>query len=220
MELQNLKVTARTGKGKGPAGRLRREGVVPLVLYGGDGETVSLSVDGKELSHLLHGKGGEHAVVQLEVEGKPEWNTPALVKDVQHHELRGHVLHADLLRIRLDEKIQTAVPINLVGRAKGIIDGGVIDHVLREVEIECLALDVPEFLEIDITELNIGESLKVEDLPGSEKFAFLTELDRAVVAIHAPRVAETKAEEGEEIEALEGEEGEGAGKEEGEKKED
>lgn len=215
MELHKLAVSPRNeGTGKGASHRLRQSGQVPLVLYGGDKDTVSLQVDAKEFSHLVHGRGGEHAIVQLECEDQPDINSPAMLKAVQHHPVRGDVLHADFLRIRLDERIHTVVPIVLTGQAKGVVEGGVLDHQLRDLEVECLALEVPEQISADISGVAIGESIHVSDLQVPANVTVLTEPERAVATVLAPRVVEEAEAEGEE-EAIEGEEGKPAEGEEG-----
>ncbi len=208
MELHKLTIDVREdANGKGAARQLRRSGQIPVVLYGGNKEPVSVQVEEKEFIHLIHGRGGEHAIVQLECGADPGLNSPAILKEVQHHPIRGDVLHADFMRIRLDERLQTLVPIVLTGQAKGVVEGGVLDHQLREVEVECLALDVPEQIELAVDDVGIGEGLHVSDLQVSDNVTILTESDRSVMAILAPRVVEEEAPEGEEVEGVvEGEE--------------
>lgn len=207
MELQSLKVQARQSDGKGAARRLRREGQVPLVLYGGEKAPVSLTVEERVFERIVHGRGGEHAVVQLEVDGKSELNGPAILKAVQHHPLRGHILHADFMRIRLDVRIQTVVPVHLVGQPIGVQEGGVLDQILREVEVECLALDVPEAITIEVREMKMGDAIHVSDLVVPENVTLITEPDRTVASVAAPRaVKEATAEEAEAAEGAEGEE--------------
>lgn len=230
MELQNLKVRRREAVGKGPARRTRASGDVPGVLYGGDGEPVKLSIDIRDFIHLVHGAQGEHAILQLEVEDAPDLSGPAMLKEVQHDPIRGDILHADLLRIDLKQKIHTVVPVRLEGHAIGVVEGGVLDHQCREIEVECLPMDVPEYIGIDIRGLSIGDSFHVADLHIPANVDLLTSTERAVVAVLAPRViaeptpAEEEAAlaEGEAAEGEEGgekEEGEG-GKKEEEKDED
>lgn len=194
MELQELKVTSRTAKGKGPARRVRSAGEVPGIVYGGDGEPVQLQANARALHKLLHAAGGEHAIVQLRFDGDSSLDSPALVKEVQHHPVKGHVLHADFMRIRLDEKITTSVPIKLVGNPVGVVNGGVLDVQLREVEIQCLALEVPEFIELDISGLEIGASVHVDALVPPAGIDIVSEGERTIAAIHAPRVAKESAE--------------------------
>lgn len=206
MDLQSLKVCTRGESGKGFARRTRMAARVPAVLYGSGQDSVRLSVDYRIFDHLLHGKQGEHAIVQLDVEDSPDLSGPAMVKEVQHHPVRGDVIHADFLRIRLDEKIRTVVSIRIEGQAKGVVEGGVLDHQLREVEIECLALDAPEFFAVDVADLEMGQTLHADAIAVPEGVTLLTGLDRALVACHVPRVhVEEEAAEGE-VAAVEGEE--------------
>jgi large subunit ribosomal protein L25 len=196
MELQALKVTKRAAGGSSAAGRTRRTGVVPAVLYGGGHAPASLSVNLRAFESLIHhSRGGEHAIVRLEVEDAPELDTPALLKEVQHDPLRGSVIHADFLRIRLDERIETVVPIRLIGQAPGIAEGGVLDHQLRDLEIECLALDVPEEVVVDVSNLHMNDSIHVSQLTVPENVSVRSDPERPVVAVHPPRVIKEAAPE-------------------------
>lgn len=190
MELQYLNVSLRDGSGKGPARRTRAQGLVPAVIYGGEGDAISVNIDRRLFEVLVQGRYGEHALVQLEVKDRPEISSPALLKDVQHHPVNGRIVHADFMRIRLDERIQTVASVVLIGLSRGIVDGGVLDQQMRALEIECLALEVPEKIEVDITELGIGHSITVSGLTVPEGVTVLSDPDRPVVTIHAPRVAE------------------------------
>lgn len=164
-----------------------------------------IAVGRKTFEHLIHGKQGEHAIVKLDFQDNPDLNGPAMIKDVQHHPVRSTVVHADFLRIRLDERLRTMVSVVIVGRAKGLLDGGVSDQQLHEIEVECLALDVPDSITVDITELAIGDSVHVADLKTPDGVDIVMDPERTVIAIHAPRVI-TDEVEGEEGAA--GEEGE------------
>ena len=221
MELHKLAIESREeADGKGAIQRLRMTGQIPVVLYGGNKEAVSAQVNAKEFVQLIRGRGGEHAIVQLECKSKPDLNSPAMLKAVQHHPIRGEVLHADFMRIRLDERIQTVVPLVLIGQAKGLVEGGILDHQLRELEIECLALEVPEQITVDVSDVGIGDVIHVADVHVPANVTLLTGTDRAVVAVLAPRVVEeapvaeeAEAAEGEEAKGAEGEGGEASGKE-------
>lgn len=194
MELQTLKVGKREGTGSGPAGRMRRAGSFPGILYGGGQDPVGLQLDLREFSRLVHGRGGEHAIVQLEVADYPSLGGPAMLKQVQHHPVRGQVIHADFQRIRLDERITTLVPVVLVGRSPGVAEGGVLDQMLREIEVECRALEVPAELSVDVSALGMGDSIRVAAVTAPENVTIVTDPDRTVVAIHAPRaVVEAEA---------------------------
>ncbi len=210
MELQTLNVRTRSASGKGAAHQTRCGESVPTVLYGGGQDSVSLAVNKKELLKVLHGRGGEHAVLQLAVVDKPELSGPAMIKEVQHHPLKGQVLHADFQRIRLDERITTLVQVVLVGQSPGVVAGGVLDQQLRELEVECLALEVPEKIEVDVSQLNLGDSIHVSAVQTARGVAIITDPDRTVAAVHVPRSLTS----GEETAAKEGE-GEGEAKVEG-----
>jgi len=195
MELQSLKVMTRRADGSSGARQTRRTGIVPAVLYGGGKGPASICVNLRAFESLIHhSRGGEHAIVRLEVEDAPELDTPALLKDVQHDPLRGGVLHADFLRIRLDERIETVVPIRLVGLAPGIAESGVLDHQLRDLEVECLALDVPEEIVVDVSNLHMNDSIHVSELVVPSNVTVLSDLDRPVVAVHPPRVIKETVE--------------------------
>ena len=200
MELQTLKAATRTQRGKGPAGRERKAGNVPGVLYGGGGDAISLKLDAREFERLVH-SGGEHAIVQLSVEDQPDLSSPAMLKAVHHHPVRGEIMHADFQRIRLDERLTTLVSIEIVGQSKGIVEGGVLDFQLRELEIECLALEVPEKIDVDISDLGIGDSIHVGQIQAPDGVTIVTDLTRNVVAVHAPRVVKSAEEEAAEAEA-------------------
>jgi large subunit ribosomal protein L25 len=202
MELQTLKVQIRHGNGKGKARQTRREGYVPGVVYGGGKDPVSVRMNARDFFRLTHGRGGEHAILQLEVEGDAAQSGPAQLKAIQRHPIRGQAIHADFLRISLDERITTMVPVQIEGRAPGVVEGGMLEVVLREIEVECRALEVPEALILDVSELELGQSLPVSALVAPENVTIVTDPERTVVSIHAPRVAEEAAEaaEGEEAE--------------------
>ncbi len=195
MQLQTLKTKVRETGRKGLAAHTRNTGFVPAVMYGARKEAVSLAVERKALEKILHTEGGMHAVVQLDFEDAPEHSSPALLKEVQRHPYRERLVHADFMRIRLDERVHTRVTVVLKGRAKGVIDGGVVDQQIREVEIECLALEIPEHIEVDITNLGMGESIHVADLVVPEGVTVVTDAELGIAAIHAPRVLKTAEEE-------------------------
>jgi large subunit ribosomal protein L25 len=218
MELQEFKVKARTMTGKGPARQARMRGDIPGVIYGGGEANVSLTVDYRSFVHLLHSRYGAHAVLKMDIEGNPESNTNTILKDIQYDPITGDPLHVDFQRIRLDEKIQTTVAIELEGQPEGVKEGGMLDHIMRTVDVECLALETPERFVLDVGHLNIGDSVTVAELTIPGNVTLLTDTELTVAAVHAPRVAEEEeeaAEEGEEMaepevigEASEGGEGE------------
>ena len=209
MELQSLKAATRESGAKGKARQERRDGNVPGVLYGGDGGPVTLTINAREFVKLIQA-AGSHALVQIDVSNDAAASGPALLKDVQYHPVRGNAIHADFQRIRLDERITTLVPLHFIGHCKGLVDGGVLDYQIRELEIECLALEVPESIDVDITDLGIGDHLYVSSIVVPENVAIITATDRSAVACHAPRAVKEEtpgaAAEGAEGAAKEGKE--------------
>ncbi len=179
-----LTVTPRTPDGSRSTRRLRRQGLVPGVIYGGGTEPISFAVDARELRHALHGVG---AVLEVQIDGK---STPAVLKNTQRHPLRGETTHVDLLRVDLSKPIQAVVAIELLGgeEAPGIKEGGILDQPTREVNVEALPTDIPESIQIDVSHLDIGDSvtLAVATVPSG---VTLLDDDGAVVAsMLAPRL--------------------------------
>ncbi len=202
MDIATIKAQTRQTNGTGVARKARTKGLLPGSLYGGGAEPVSMALDSHDFEMLIHhSRGGEHAVLKMEFADAPQLNTAVLVKAVQHHPLRGQMIHVDFLRIRLDERIETVVPVEVTGQAPGVVEGGVLDHPLRELDIECLALEVPEAILVDVSALQIGESIHVRDLVVPQGVTVLTDPERPVAAVLAPRVE--AVEEG--AEAAEGE---------------
>jgi large subunit ribosomal protein L25 len=190
--------------------RLRREGRVPGVLYGGGEEPVPFAVDERELRHALAARG---AVVELQVDGSA---TPAVLKDTQIHPVRGETLHVDFLRVNLRQAISAIVGLEFVGAedAPGVKEGGVLEHVTREVNIEALPTDIPEAIQVDVSAMQINDTLTLAAVTAPQGVTLLDDLDETVVATLTPPSIDAAAEE----EALEEETervGEGAGEEEG-----
>lgn len=185
-------ITARSrdGRGKGAARQTRRDGRIPGVLYGHGEDSVPLSVDAHELQKLVHAISIENTIVDLDLgSGEPY---KVLIRELQRHPFRDEFVHIDFFHVAMDEKIQVEVPIVLVGTPTGVKNkGGVLDHQLRELEVFCLPGSIPEKIELDVSDLDIGDSIHVSDiqLPDVE---ILTELDRAVVAVLAPTVMEVE----------------------------
>lgn len=174
----------RAATGKGPSHADRRSGQVPAVLYGeGVAVPLHLVVERGQLEKLLtsHGEG---SIVTLQVEG--EGDRPAMIKEVQHHPVRGNVIHVDFQGISLRKKIRTALPLTLKGTPEGIKEGGVLQHQLREVEVECLPQDLPEHLVADISKLGIGDTLFVRDLEVPPAIKLLTEENEVIATVLPP----------------------------------
>jgi large subunit ribosomal protein L25 len=201
-----VKLTAevREGVGKGAARKIRGQGKVPAVLYGPQVDAQRVSVDERELWHALHTDAGMNVLIDLQVDGEGYLTLP---REVQRDIVRGTLLHVDFLRIRRDVAIQVDVPIQLVGESHGVKEGGVVEHHLWELRVECLPTDVPESIEADIRRLGIGDSLHVSDLPPPPKCTVLTAPDETIVSVVPPPVLELPEEApAEEEEAVEGEE--------------
>jgi large subunit ribosomal protein L25 len=213
MKLESLKVRTRSTRGKGPARRLRVGGEILGVIYGEGQEPLPVALNAKIFSKLVQ-DAGSHALIEVDVSDSPDANGPTMLKAVDRHPIHGHILHVDFLRIDLSKRIQTVTPLALTGQPVGVVQGGVLEHQLRELEIECLALDVPEKIEVEVSQLEIGDSVHVSDLVVPENITVLTTSARVVVAVHTPKVVDAGEE------AVEGEEGESADgdKDESEKK--
>jgi len=188
----NLQVATRTETGKGAARSLRRQGKVPGVIYGHNRQAEALAVDSLALKKMLIGISAGTAVLDVVVDGRPA--VKALIREIQRDSVRpAEILHLDLYEVRADEKVTLAVPVHLIGVPDGVRNfGGVLDHVLREVEIEVLPADIPEFVELDVTALTIGHSLFVRDLK-VDKAEILNDPDTPVCTVVAPRTEEAPA---------------------------
>ncbi len=179
-----LSITARDIEGSRANRRLRRTGRVPGVLYGGDGDPLSFSVDERELRHALHGSG---AVIELSLDGE---TATAVVKDQQRHPIRGEAMHIDFVRVRMDVAIQTTVMLDLVGvdDSPGTSEGGVLEQQLRELNVEALPGDVPETIEHDASGLEAGATLTVADLSPPSGVTILDDPEAVVASITLPRL--------------------------------
>jgi len=210
-----LTIDSRTPEGSRATRRLRREGRVPGILYGGDGNPLSFSADARDLRNALHASG---AVIELTMDGK---STPAVVKDSQHHPVRGDLTHVDFVRVNLNVAIQAVVTVELIGAedSPGAREGGVVDQPVREITVEALPTAIPESITIDVSGLSIGENLTLEAAEVPEGVVVVDDPETVVVTVLAPRLAieEEEAEIEAETEVVGEGEGEGgAGAEEAE----
>jgi large subunit ribosomal protein L25 len=199
MAMQALKGARRSGIGKGVARKLRQTGSIPAVYYGRGEDPIVLTVVVKELEEVILKAEGSNVIVDLRVDGDGGGDRKALIREIQRDPVGGHILHLDLQHISLTERITVEVPIILTGTPIGVKDGGgILEHLLRDVEVECLPTDIPSRLEIDVSALNIGDSLHVSDLK-ADKVTILTEGERPIAAVVPPTVLEEAkpAEEGE-----------------------
>ena len=216
MELIELKTKIRTTTGNGPARRLRMSGQIPAVVYGPKTEPVLLSVNKSDLEQLFKKGGIGQVVLNLVIQKNGETLTmPAMIKELQTHPVSRNFIHIDFYEIKMDQKITAKIPVVTTGIAKGVELGGILQIIRRELEVECLPLEVPESIEIDISDLDIGDSIHVEKIRLEGEIEFLEDDNYTVVTVLAPKLEE---EEPEEEEEEEGEEEE-AEKEDGEKPE-
>jgi len=187
----NLKAARRDQGGKGVARKLRGTGRVPAILYGHGDRTEALSVDAHELELLLHSINAENTLIGLDVEGR---STDVLIREIQRHPWKPLVLHVDFLQVHGDEALTLQIPVRLVGTPRGVLDeGGVLDQVLYDLEIECLPGNIPEAAEVDISNLGIGESVRVHDVQ-IPNVTIRNDGDLPIASVLAARVHEVEPE--------------------------
>ncbi len=199
-EVNVLEAHPRSAGNKNDARRVRRDGKVPGVLYGAGKEALSLSLDPRQVTRILHSETGHNTIFDLALNGGER--TKAMIVDWQYEPIKGALLHIDLKRIAMDQRLKVNVPVVLRGEAAGVKQqGGILEQILREVEVECLPGDIPSFIEAEVTELVFGKVLRVSDLPHGEKLRFLTDQNQTVAHITtvkeevapAPEVAAAEA---------------------------
>lgn len=208
-----LEVKERQGRGSADARRLRRQGLIPGVLYGRGNAPHAFCVPERELRRVLSGDSGLHAILDVVLDGQKTTH-PSVLKDYQQHVPSGKLSHIDLHEVRLDQPIQAQVSVTLVGEAAGVKEGGVLSQVTREINVEALPMEIPDHLELDVSRMEIGDSLRLVDLPAQEGVTYLDDPEETVLAsvqvpaaIVEPEPEEEELEEGEEgVELEEGEE--------------
>jgi large subunit ribosomal protein L25 len=216
METYKLNSEIREGSGKGVARKLRAIGQVPAILYGQKEQALSLSLIELEIKKILQAHP-ESAILDLSIKGKSPSKCNAIVREIQRHPSSGRLLHLDLQRIKMDEKVRVQVPIQLNGDAVGVKEmGGILEHVLRELNVNCLPTAIPKAIEIDVSELGIGDGVHVRDMSAKyPDFEFLDDEDTLVANVVPPKVEAAPAveeeEELEEPELVDGEKAEAEG---------
>ena len=188
-----LEATSRDTIGKNEARRTRRQGKVPGVLYGGDGrQTMSIAVDPRALLKILHSESGQNTLISLKLAGAAD--ARVLVKDFQLDPVTHQLLHADFYRVAMDKVLQVTIPVTVRGEPRGVKQqGGVLEFIRREIEIECLPGDIPEHIEIDVSELMLHQGVRVRDVPVDPKWKPLTEGDAMLVHVIMPKAEEAAA---------------------------
>jgi large subunit ribosomal protein L25 len=211
-ERMKLEVQERERRGSAEARRLRKEGFIPGVLYGNGKQPHPISVEERELRRVLTGASGLHAILDVVLAGQKTTHA-SILKEYQQDPIRGHISHVDLQEVRLDQPIQASVNVQLVGEPEGVKEGGVLSQVQREINVEALPMEIPEHVELDVSNMAIGDTLRLADLPEREGVKYLDNPEETVLAtVTLPtRVEEPEpeVEEGEELpegEVPEGEE--------------
>jgi large subunit ribosomal protein L25 len=191
-----LEVVKREGRGKNEANRLRASGKIPGVVYGTGSkgkapEGVAVSMDPKALLRILHSDSGANTLITLKLDGG---QSRVMVKEYQLDPITHHLLHADFYQLAMDKAITVTVPIQLKGEARGVkLQGGIVDFVSRQIEIETLPTEIPEHIEVDISELMLGQAIRVRDLAENPKWKMVTDGDTMIVHVVALRVEEEPA---------------------------
>lgn len=206
MEKANLKVSVREEKGKEAVKKLRSAGVVPAVVYK-EKKTLNIKVPAKDLLRVIRGKAGANVLVELSLEDTDReklqekdlrFPVTTIIKEIQYHPLKGDVLHIDFNEISLTEVLTVKVPVAVKGEAQGVKEGGVLEHVLWEVEIECLPTQIPGNIPVDVSALKIGDAVQVKELQLPPGIKMLTDAQAVVVTVAAPHVEEIAAAKPEE----------------------
>ena len=192
METLEIQANARPVGSKNQARRLRRSGKIPAVLYGPKTPSVALELDKKDFSTRVALLEGSH-LVRLKSSVPALAEKVALVKEMQFHPISGDVTHADLYEVDLAARIQVQVPLRFVGKAAGVTRGGILQPIVREIEVECLPLDIPAFFSVDVSALDIGDSIHVEEIQMPEGVTSVFESNFAVVTVVTPTVEEAPA---------------------------
>ena len=219
-ERVKLQVSERESRGSAESRRLRKQGLIPGVLYGRGKTPHAICVPERELRRVLTGAGGLHAILDVELEGQKTTH-PSILKEFQQHPVKGGIIHVDLHEVRLDQPIQARVVVELVGdEPVGVTEGGVLSQVNREVTVQALPMEIPEHLELDVSRMAIGDTLRLADLPPREGVEYLDDPEETVLAtvtmptrIVEPEPEEVEGEELEEGELPEGEEAVAEGEE-------
>jgi large subunit ribosomal protein L25 len=195
---KNVEAKPRQGGGKNDARRLRQTGMIPAVVYGAGQDSKAIAVDPKQMNRILHSEAGHNSIFDLSLDGQ---SAKVMIVDWQYEPIKGALLHVDLKRIAMDKVLRVSVPVILKGEAPGVkTQGGILEQILREVEIECLPADIPGHIDADVSQLMFGQVIRVSDLPHGGKLKFLTDEDQGVAHVVAvkevvePAPAEVAAE--------------------------
>jgi large subunit ribosomal protein L25 len=205
-ERVKLQVQERDSRGSAESRRLRKQGLIPGVLYGRGKTPHPICIPERELRRVLTGGQGLHAILDVTLEGQ-QTTHPSILKEYQQHPVKGLIVHVDLQEVRLDQPIHATVPLHIHGEPAGVKEGGVLSQVTTEVNVEALPMEVPEHLEADVSEMQIGDTLRLSAVTPPEGVTLLDDLEETVIATVTQPMRE---EEPEPVEGEEGAEGEAA----------
>jgi large subunit ribosomal protein L25 len=203
LDLRPLNADIRTTKGNGPARELRRQGKIPAVLYGPDTEPISLSVSANDIETAIRKRTGKQLFFNILVQNGESKEYPVLLKELQRHPVSGSYLHADFYEIAEDRKLAVRIPVTVTGKSPGVEMGGILQIIRRELDAICLPKDIPNAIEIDVSEMNIGDSIHIEEI-SAENVEFPAEVNFTVLTVVGKK-AEVLDEEEEGEESEEGE---------------
>lgn len=185
-----VKAEVRTKTGSGESRRLRRNGMIPATVYGDHKAPVSVAVDSKQIAFILRSEAGHNTIFKLQT--KDNETTTVMIKDWQLDPIKGKLVHADFFRVSMTEKTRVSVPVNLIGEPKGVkMGGGILDHPIREIEIECLPTEIPEHIDVDVSGLNLGGHIYAKDLKLAGNIRILTPGDQVIAAVLGHKTTET-----------------------------
>lgn len=192
-----IKTERRSVFGKNASRRLRKEGKIPVILYGASADNVPLIIEKADIFKILRSESGENTIFKVSIDTETQ---DAMIKDIQTDPVTDEILHTDFIQIAMDKAVQVSVPIVLQGEAVGVkAEGGFVDVITREVEVECLPKDIPEHVVLGISELHLHQSIKIEDIVAPENVEILSDPNTVVVHILAPVAEEVVVEEEEEL---------------------
>src|SRR4030043_1795191 len=194
MERPILTAEIREGVGKEKAKKLRAKGLIPAIFYGPKSQTISLVIDSKELSKTLQTEAGENVLIDLDIrKGNQSDRKVVMLKDIQIDPLQRITLHTDFYEVAMDEMVIVEVPVHLVGKPEGTKVGGILEQVRRVIEVQCLPGDIPKSIDIDVSALNIGDSIHVQEI-SVEKAKIISETNFTIATVVPPAVEEKVAE--------------------------
>ncbi|MFZ1135080.1 MAG: 50S ribosomal protein L25 [Candidatus Korobacteraceae bacterium] len=191
---KNIEARPRQSGNKNEARRLRKDGLIPAVLYGAGLEPLNISVDPRQMKRILGSESGHNSIFDLSAGGD---SGKAMIVDWQADPVKGALLHVDLKRIAMDKLLRVSVPVTLKGEAPGVkLQGGILEQMMREVEVECLPADIPSHIDADVSKLEFGQTIRVSDLPHNDKVKFITDENQAIAHVTAVKevVVETPVE--------------------------